>query len=356
MKDGIRFGVSSDIGRVREVQEDSLLYEPPIFAVADGMGGHSAGDVASAIAVDLLRTKSPSDPGTLVQAVNEANLAIYRKAKDDQKLRGMGTTLTALYAGEDSAAIAHVGDSRAYLLRDGEFRRLTKDHTPVGRLVEEGRLSPEDADRHPQRSYLERALGIDETVNVDVSVLDISGGDRLLLCSDGLYGMLTEDEIRGFLSETDDPQAASDALCRAAVEAGGFDNVTAIVVDYPGSPRLSDVAVAKPKQRAVRLGTRAKLWLAALILILAGGLAVAFSAVRGSWYVGAEGDRVTIFNGVKGSVAGIDLSSPKQISALHVSSLPEPEQIQVREGIEASDLGEARRILANLERVARGAG
>lgn len=352
MTQQLTFGAATHVGRVREANEDSKLHEPPLFAVADGMGGHLAGDVASQLAIETLSSGVLSDSEALVSAVRDANRKIFERAAEDPLLTGMGTTITALYAADSSVQIVHVGDSRAYLFREDELQRLTRDHTHVGRLVEEGRLSPEDADRHPQRSYLERALGVDPEVDVDVQVLDTLPGDRLLLCSDGLYGMISEGSISAILGSEDDAQRTADRLCDAAVEAGGSDNVTAIVIDYPGK-RLKTSPLSKPNPAPARRSrTKLLVWIAVVIAILGLGSFAARSALGRAWYVGQVNGRVTIFNGIPGEVAGLKLSEAKRIYPIQVNSLPAPEQANLKEGISAADRAEAERIVRNLEGLA----
>lgn len=345
----LRYGAATDIGLVRELNEDSMLQKPPLFVVADGMGGHSAGDVASKMAVDSLASLANGEEG-LTAAVKRANRRIYETARKDSGLGGMGTTLTAMLAGESSFQIAHVGDSRAYLLRDGELTRITQDHTVVSRLVQEGRITEEDAQHHPQRSYLERALGVEDDVDVDVSILDAHPGDRLLLCSDGLYTMVSDEQIAEVLAAEDEPTQAANSLCRMAVEAGGSDNVTAMVIDYPG-PRPRAAAPARPVKTKKKLIPRwvAALVVAAVVALVAGLMGKA--ALDESWYVGIHDGKVTVFNGVKGSFAGIDLSEPSTVSGLEAETLPEPEQSRLEEGIPASDRTEAERIVENLRRI-----
>jgi protein phosphatase len=228
-----RYAAATDIGLVRSNNEDAYLTAPPLFAVADGMGGHRAGEVASAGAIRTLQKEAGHDTDSLVAAVQSANRAVHAEAAANPDLSGMGTTITAMMTTNDSAQIVHVGDSRAYLLREGRLRRLTQDHTVVDRLAREGKIPAEEVDRHPQRSVLERALGVNPEVDVDVQLLDLRPGDRLLLCTDGLTSMLNDDEIREILLREKDPGAAAQALIDAALAAGGKDNVTAVIVDFP---------------------------------------------------------------------------------------------------------------------------
>ncbi|MGH2719655.1 MAG: Stp1/IreP family PP2C-type Ser/Thr phosphatase, partial [Actinomycetota bacterium] len=221
------------VGLVRANNEDSYLVAPPLFAVADGMGGHRAGEVASAEAIETLAAQAGHDTDSLVAAVHAANEAVFARASDNPALAGMGTTITAMLSTAGSLQIVHVGDSRAYLLRDGRLRRLTQDHTVVDRLAREGKISPADVEHHPQRSVLERALGVGPDVDLDVQLIDTHPGDRLLLCTDGLTSMLPDDEIRSVLLNEREPQAAAQRLVDEALQAGGKDNVTTLVVDVP---------------------------------------------------------------------------------------------------------------------------
>lgn len=238
----------SDRGRVRDSNEDDLLQRPEsgLFAVADGMGGHAAGEVASRIAVDAVEeelaggdaaVRSPPSPDRMVEAVREANSRIRRDAGENPGRAGMGTTLTVLaLAGRGRWRVAHVGDSRAYLLREGGLRQLTTDHSWVGRQVARGELTKEEARRHPMSSALERALGTSPQVEVDVEGGEARPGDLFLLCSDGLNAMLPDGEIESLLREDGEAsgggelEGRADRLIDAANRAGGEDNVTVVLV------------------------------------------------------------------------------------------------------------------------------
>lgn len=233
------FAGHTDAGRVRPENEDALLQLPlrGVAAVADGMGGHAAGDVASRIAVDVLDDRSvelgPDPAEALAEAVHAAHEAILKAARADPDLQGMGTTLTALRVHEeDGCTIAHVGDSRAYRWRDGELEQLTRDQTWVQEQVEAGTLSEEGARDHPFASILTGALGVeDQDIEVQVLELDCRVGDTFLLCSDGLIARLTDDQLLSILeAHTDDLDAAAHALVDAANEAGGPDNITVALV------------------------------------------------------------------------------------------------------------------------------
>ncbi len=224
---------ATDIGQVREGNEDSFLNDEPLFAVADGMGGHRGGEVASKLALETLEVLfRHGRGGTLAEQVKQANRAVFERSMLDRTVAGMGTTLTAALVEGSSVRLAHVGDSRAYLFREGEMRQLTEDHTLVRRMVVEGEITEEEANVHPHRSVLTRALGVDVDVAVDEGVIDVTGGDRLLLCTDGLTAMLTETQIREILSAAAAPDDAAKRLVRAANRAGGVDNITVVVLDF----------------------------------------------------------------------------------------------------------------------------
>ena len=243
----LAWGVATDPGRVRSGNEDAYVAEPLIFGVADGMGGHQAGEVASAIAATILRDRlsGGATPDLMVAAVVEANAAIFQAAHTNAEQRGMGTTLTALAAapgggGANRLVIANVGDSRTYLWRAGRLRRVTIDHSYVQELVSTGHISEEEARSHPRRNIVTRALGIEPTVRVDTWVQPIVAGDRYVLCSDGLVDEVDDDEIARILDAHADPQAAADALVDAANTNGGRDNTTVVVVDVVDGEPLTD--------------------------------------------------------------------------------------------------------------------
>jgi serine/threonine protein phosphatase PrpC len=229
----------SDVGRMRSGNEDSYFCGQTVFAVADGLGGHQGGEVASATAVEPLARldgRGFADPGeaaeALATAIREANQAILDRAAGDPALYGMGTTVTAAaVAGDGHVQLAHVGDSRAYLLREGALDQLTTDHTVVGELVRRGRLTPQQAAIHPERSILTRAVGLDPRVPVDLpDPLELRSGDQLLLCSDGLTEAVDDGRITALLSAAPDGQTACRSLIDAANDAGGPDNITVVLV------------------------------------------------------------------------------------------------------------------------------
>jgi serine/threonine protein phosphatase PrpC len=231
------FGVT-DAGKVRQNNEDALLVgegeDETLFVVADGIGGFEAGEVASSLAVDVLKGLQPDS--SFKTAIAEANRRILVAGRGNEKLSGMGTTVVAIRFGgtqqEPTAEVAHVGDSRAYLVRGGEMNPITEDHSLVAELVRSGDLTRDQAAEHPQKNLITRALGADEEVDVDTNLLPVEAGDRVLLCSDGLSDMVPETRISEILLESsEDPERAARGLLTAALDAGGNDNITVIVVD-----------------------------------------------------------------------------------------------------------------------------
>jgi serine/threonine protein phosphatase PrpC len=324
-------GAATDVGMVREGNEDGFLIDDrlQLFAVADGMGGHQAGEVASATALEALRA-SVATGTALEQAVTAANAAVFEKASADEALRGMGTTLTTLSIDPAGAELlgGHVGDSRAYLVRDGELRQITEDHSLVEELVREGRLTPEQADVHPQRSIITRALGIDAAVSVDLVPVDIRAGDRILLCSDGLTTMLRPSDIATILRREPDPGRAADLLVDAANAAGGEDNITALVVEVeddglagitgahvaragaaeaPASP--PDVEAPVPRGQRRRRGrgralARVVLWMLPVLIIFGIAVGAVGWYARHGYYLKFADNHVVMFKGVDGGLLG----------------------------------------------------
>ena len=226
----------TDPGRRRRQNEDAFVREQPLFAVADGMGGAQAGEIASRLAAAALRQRSGDDSGNgrerVVQLIQEANRRVYERSSEDEAVSGMGTTMTVALVEDTAVWIGHVGDSRAYLVRDGRLEQLTEDHSLVAELVRSGKLSPEEAEIHPQRSVITRALGTDPDVDVDAFAVDGEAGDVYLICSDGLSDMVDGIEIEAIMREQrTDLEAAARALIHAANRAGGDDNITAILFE-----------------------------------------------------------------------------------------------------------------------------
>jgi protein phosphatase len=241
----------SDTGRKRRHNEDSYVMEPPIFAVVDGMGGANAGEVASGLAAEALRegANGGSGGGDLVSLVQEANRRVYKRATEDSSASGMGTTATVALLEEGRVRFGHVGDSRAYLIRDGELMQLTEDHSLVGELVRSGKLAPEEAESHPQRSVITRALGTDPNVDVDTFTQETRSGDIFVLCSDGLYSMVGNAKILELVERhRGDLNATAKALIAAANKAGGDDNITVVAFEIaaPGDETVRLPAAAEP--------------------------------------------------------------------------------------------------------------
>src|SRR4051794_31344642 len=245
------FFADSDTGRARRANEDAFFAHAPVFAVADGMGGAQAGEVASRTVVDVLR-QGPRDGASaeerLAQLAHEANSRIYEKAAADEQRAGMGTTLTAAYVDEDAVSFGHVGDSRAYLWRGGELRQLTDDHSLVGEMVRRGKLTPAEAEEHPQRSIITRALGPEPEVQGDHMTEVARDGDVFLLSSDGLTSVVADGTIEGILRRSADLSSAGHALIDAANEAGGRDNITVVLF------RVEDVGGGAQADQETKVG------------------------------------------------------------------------------------------------------
>ncbi len=243
-----RSAVVSDTGRRRRHNEDQYVCEPPLFAVADGMGGAQAGEVASGLAAAVLNEAAGDERGEarLASLIQEANRRVFQRSSEDESTSGMGTTMTVALVDGDTIAFGHVGDSRAYRVRGGQLEQLTDDHSLVGELVRSGRLSPEEAESHPQRSVITRALGTEADVDVDTFTIEAEPGDLYLICSDGLTDMVSPREIQSLLVErADDLDAAARALIDAANAGGGEDNITVVLFQMAGA-RSADETVETP--------------------------------------------------------------------------------------------------------------
>jgi protein phosphatase len=326
----LKWGAFSDVGMVRQQNEDSFLAEETLFVVADGMGGHNAGEVASALAVTTLKAGARlgiDDAEVFRELVQQANSAIYTASLDDSTQSGMGTTVTALsiVEGEEPRVlIANVGDSRAYLWRSGALSRLSVDHSYVQELVNEGIITPEAARVHPRRNIVTRALGIDRSVNVDVFTHFVRTGDRIVLCSDGLVDEVADVEIAKVLGQHSDPQETAEALVMVANTNGGRDNTTVVVVDVLddiSEPLVTSVpdntapiymstvntelvgvggagAVAKKKSRIGMV----LVW-SALVTIILSGITIVGVYARSGYFIGFDADsRVAVYRGRVGGV------------------------------------------------------
>jgi serine/threonine protein phosphatase PrpC len=357
---------ASDTGRQRRANEDSLLALSPLFVVADGMGGAQAGEVASRIAVESFQPglADASQPElALATLAREANSRIHELSHSNAEQAGMGTTLTAVYVGEEEVAIAHVGDSRAYCLRDGELLRLTDDHSLVDELLRQGRLTPEEAVEHPQRSVITRALGPEGTVEVDTRSFRARAGDVYLLCSDGLTTMLAEEEIAALLLENPRLRDAGEALIVAANAAGGRDNITVVLLRLedalaggqapplepatatgmqalpalpaddvagarvsarrPRKPALADGAADLSARSRSRRRRRIARVLAAALAVIGLLAAAAYLALQSVYFIGTDNrGLVTLFRGVPYQLPGnLTLYSSSYVSGVSASTL-----------------------------------
>jgi protein phosphatase len=341
-------GAATDVGRVRDGNEDAYLVDDALglVAVADGMGGHRGGEVASATALEALRAAVTSGR-PLRESIEDANAAVFAKSQTDVNLRGMGTTLTAgtLVAG-GTILVGHVGDSRAYLLHDGELRQVTVDHSLVEELVREGRLTADQAAVHPQRSIITRSLGTDPDVEVDLYPVELTTGDRLLLCSDGLTGMVQTEQIAATLRREEDPTRAAAALVDAANAAGGEDNITAVIVAVTDAPPLRErpepiePLVAEPvdeepaaqpgerRRRRVRGVGRVLLWALPIVVVLGVAVGAIGWYARKSYFVSTNQGNVTIYKGVPGGLAGWD-PTIEQRTSLAVGDLRPAERARL---------------------------
>jgi PPM family protein phosphatase len=245
----------TDTGRRRLRNEDAFICEPPLFAVADGMGGARAGEIAAGLAAAALEEAGSETRGAegIAALIAEANRRIWERSLNDPNTAGMGTTVTAALvdAAGSTVAIGHVGDSRAYLSRHGAFEQLTTDHSLVAELVESGVLTPEEAERHPQRSAITRALGTEPTVEVESFTIPAEPGDLFLICSDGLSSMVADEEMAAAIEAAGrDPERAADALVAAANAGGGEDNITAVLFEMLGDDAVVESAVEQPIETA----------------------------------------------------------------------------------------------------------
>ena len=311
------FGSRTDVGLVREHNEDSLLVAPPLFVVCDGMGGHEAGEVASEMAIRTMENLADSikDAQSMISAVEAANLNVIKAPRQGIGREGMGTTMTAAKVTGERVMIAQVGDSRAYLLHNGRIQQLTRDHSLMADLIESGQITEAEARFHPNRSVITRAIGSDPYMQPDIYELNLSSGDRLLLCSDGLNAMLDDYQIEDILRDVTDPQTCADMLVSAARNAGGYDNITTIVVDIEGK--------AKAKQR--RAIKKSRIWMGILIALVALAIVGAFVGaqqyISNSAYIGVQDDKVTIYRGIPDEFLGMQLSSVEEVSQVSFSDL-----------------------------------
>jgi protein phosphatase len=401
-------GGSTDVGRTRQINQDSylILEDQGLYVVADGMGGHQGGEVASQLAVAAVRaTYAEGSDDALVEAIDEANLQIHERGEADPDLRGMGTTLVAVavVTAEDGDGerllVANVGDSRAYLYRDGGLAQLTEDHSMVADLVREGRITEEEARVHPQRNIVTRVLGVYDQVDIDLWPVDPVRGDRLLLCSDGLFNEVAADQISAVLRRLSEPQEAADELVRRALEGGGRDNVTVVVVDVveddgvaeaasaslAGAPSRLDsdpsdlagfataggaagAAVADADDLAVvrgrlrrrlqrqqdrvplrrRITWRVVMFSVLLVVVVGGAFATIQWYGTHVWYVDFQGDKVTIFKGRPDGVLWIDPEATDVDTQLTRDDLVDASRTDVASQHESSSLAKAKAYVKTL--------
>jgi serine/threonine protein phosphatase PrpC len=403
----LRYAIRSDVGLLREGNEDAAYAGPRLLAVADGMGGHAAGEVASAAAISALSRLNDDVPGTdlldaLADAVTDANHTLHSMVVADPSFEGMGTTLTAMLWSDGRVALCHIGDSRAYLLRDRQFHQITHDHTLVQTLVDEGRISPDDVATHPQRSMLLRALDGRADVEPDLTLLEAQLGDRYLLCSDGLSGVVSEETLHKTLASVANLDEVVLQLVELAIRGGGPDNITCIVADVVDSatglpPSDASVMVGaasngsgsthfrtdSPAGRAHLLTRTApqaavaiahddpapqvpeepededphrrrrlplvKSALVILVVLVVGGAYAGWRYTQSQYYVASNGGQVVIYRGINQSAAGISLSSVARRSGIPVAGLPAAMAADVRATITSNNgLAGAQNIVTSL--------
>lgn len=390
-----RYVALTDVGLRRSNNEDSGYAGPHFFAIADGMGGAAAGDLASSTTMNVLRTLDHDHDidalTALGSAVELANNRLAELIADDPAVEGMGTTVEAMLWDGEKLAWAHLGDSRSYRLRDGALTQISADHTFVQSLVDEGRLTSEEARHHPHRSLLLRALlGRDDNA-ADLSWIQPQAGDRYLLCSDGLSDMVTDDVIERALLDSESIDLAATELITKALEAGGVDNVTVVLAEFvakdadpdtelacaDGQPQLVGAAAEQsrpptgrsvspaddnapisideealryaPRPPGKRRWWRVSLALLVIAALLAGAGYAGYRWTQTQYYVGVDGENVVIFRGVDVDVPGISLNRVNEVSTIKVATLPQYSRDRVTSGIAATSLADARTTLTQLE-------
>lgn len=340
------FGSRTDVGCVREHNEDSLVVAPPLYVVCDGMGGHAAGEVASEIAVNVIADRAPATPdaAALGQAVEEANLAIIQAAREGVGRAGMGCTCTAAMLENERLVVAQVGDSRAYLLHGGVLQQITRDHSLMADFIEAGQITPEEARVHPQRSVITRALGSDPRTQPDLFEINVSTGDRLLICSDGLTSMIEDYEIEDILNRTPDPQIAASKLVNAAVAAGGHDNVTVIVVNVTGFAEVRRRKVARKTKVTAAITI-------ALLLAVFCGAAYAFNYwTTQTAFLGVQDGKVAVYRGVPGELFGASFSQLVEVTDVPVDDLQPGVANRLKtEGVRADSVEDAKDLVKTYE-------
>lgn len=339
------YGSRTEIGNVREHNEDSLMVLPPLFAVADGMGGHEAGEVASEITINTLNDLAPqsADAEALARAVVAANLNVIKAPSQGVGREGMGTTLTAAILEKERLVIAQVGDSRAYLLHNGSLQQLTRDHSLMADMIEAGQLTEAEARVHPNRSVITRAIGSDPHMQPDLYELNVETGDRLLLCSDGICGMIEDHEIASIMRQAPSAQSCADQLVEAALAAGGFDNATAVVVDVEGFKAVREKKQAR-KSKALAIGV-----IVCLLAALACAVFAGYYYVNNSAYLIEQNGKVAVYRGLNEELFGIPLSNLEYASGVEVDKLNPGVANRIKEGMAVGSLEEANNLITTYQ-------
>lgn len=339
------YGSRTEIGNVREHNEDSLTVLPPLFAVADGMGGHEAGEVASEITINTLNDLAPqsADAEALARAVVAANLNVIKAPSQGVGREGMGTTLTAAILEKERLVIAQVGDSRAYLLHNGSLQQLTRDHSLMADMIEAGQLTEAEARVHPNRSVITRAIGSDPHMQPDLYELNVETGDRLLLCSDGICGMIEDHEIASIMRQAPSAQSCADQLVEAALAAGGFDNATAVVVDVEGFKAVREKKQAR-KSKALAIGV-----IICLLAALACAVFAGYYYVNNSAYLIEQDGKVAVYRGLNEELFGIPLSNLEYTSGVEVDKLNPGVANRIKEGMAVGSLEEANNLITTYQ-------
>ena len=339
------YGSRTEIGNVREHNEDSLTVLPPLFAVADGMGGHEAGEVASEITINSLNDLAPqsADAEALARAVVAANLNVIKAPSQGVGREGMGTTLTAAILEKERLVIAQVGDSRAYLLHNGSLQQLTRDHSLMADMIEAGQLTEAEARVHPNRSVITRAIGSDPHMQPDLYELNVETGDRLLLCSDGICGMIEDHEIASIMRQAPSAQSCADQLVEAALAAGGFDNATAVVVDVEGFKAVREKKQAR-KSKALAIGV-----IVCLLAALACAVFAGYYYVNNSAYLIEQDGKVAVYRGLNEELFGIPLSNLEYTSGVEVDKLNPGVANRIKEGMAVGSLEEANNLITTYQ-------
>lgn len=339
------YGSRTEIGNVREHNEDSLTVLPPLFAVADGMGGHEAGEVASEITINTLNDLAPqsADAEALARAVVAANLNVIKAPSQGVGREGMGTTLTAAILEKERLVIAQVGDSRAYLLHNGSLQQLTRDHSLMADMIEAGQLTEAEARVHPNRSVITRAIGSDPHMQPDLYELNVETGDRLLLCSDGICGMIEDHEIASIMRQAPSAQSCADQLVEAALAAGGFDNATAVVVDVEGFKAVREKKQAR-KSKALAIGV-----IVCLLAALACAVFAGYYYVNNSAYLIEQDGKIAVYRGLNEELFGIPLSNLEYTSGVEVDKLNPGAANRIKEGMAVGSLEEANNLITTYQ-------